>query len=153
MDPVLVRAAIPADLPALLVLDRAAPEAAHWSEVEYRGLFAEDTGRVTLVIEEDYVRGFIVGRNLGQEWEIENIVVAEAARRHGLGERLVGELLALARGCGVQALYLEVRESNGPARALYSKMGFVESGRRKAYYANPTEDAILYRLKLRSQGT
>ena len=141
----LIRAAIPADLPALLALDRAAPTAAHWIEAEYQRLFVADTGRVTLVIEEDYVRGFIIGRDLGSEWEIENVVVAEATRHRGMGERLVGEMLALARSRGAQAVFLEVRESNGPARALYSKWGFIESGRRNSYYKNPEEDALLYK--------
>jgi len=142
---VLVRAAIPADLPDLLALDRATPAAAHWSEAEYQRLFTEDTGHITLVIEEDYVQGFVVGRDLGPEWEIENIAVAEAVRRRGLGERLVRELLSLAGGRGAQGVFLEVRESNGPARALYSKMGFVETGRRESYYTNPEEDALLYK--------
>ena len=141
----LVRAAIPADLPDLLALDRATPAAAHWSEAEYQRLFTEDTGHITLVIEEDYVQGFVVGRDLGPEWEIENIAVAEAVRRRGLGERLVRELLSLASGRGAQGVFLEVRESNGPARALYSKMGFVETGRRESYYTNPEEDALLYK--------
>jgi ribosomal-protein-alanine N-acetyltransferase len=149
---VLVRAAIPADLPALLALDRAAPEAAHWSEAEYRRLFTEDTGHVTLVIERDYVEAFIVGRDLGPEWEIENIAVAGPARRRGLGERLVRELLSLASSRGAQSVFLEVRESNGAARGLYSKMGFVETGRRKAYYTNPEEDALLYK-KIVTAGT
>ena len=141
----LVRAAIPADLPDLLALDRATPAAAHWSEAEYQRLFTEDTGHITLVIEEDYVQGFVVARDLGPEWEIENIAVAEAVRRRGLGERLVRELLSLASGRGAQGVFLEVRESNGPARALYSKMGFVETGRRESYYTNPEEDALLYK--------
>lgn len=140
-----VRAAIPADIPSLLALDRAAPTAAHWSEAEYQRLFAADAGRVMLVIEGDYVQGFIIGRDLGPEWEIENIVVAEAARRRGMGKRLVGELLALAGTRGVHAVFLEVRESNRPARALYSKAGFIESGRRKSYYKHPEEDALLYK--------
>jgi len=143
-----VRAAIPADLPSLLALDRATPAAAHWSEKQYRRLFTEDTGKVTLVIEEDYVRGFIVACGLGPEWEIENIVVTQAARRSGLGERLVAQLLALAGARGARSIFLEVRESNGPARALYSKMGFTEIGRRRSYYRNPEEDALLYEKNL-----
>jgi len=139
-----LRAATPADLPTLLALDLAAPAAAHWSQAQYRRLFTEGTGTITLVIEEDYVRGFIVARGLGPEWEIENIVVAEAARRQGCGEQLVAELLTLARVRGAQSVFLEVRESNGPARALYSKMGFAEIGRRRSYYRNPEEDALLY---------
>jgi len=140
-----VRPARPADIPALLELDLGAPTAAHWVEAEYKRAFAEDARRVTLVIEEDCVQGFIVGRDLGQEWEVENIVVADAARRRGLGARLVSELLALARSQGAKAVSLEVRESNAPARALYSKSGFIESGRRKSYYKNPEEDALLYK--------
>jgi len=82
------------------------------------------------------------------EWEIENIVVAGPARRHGLGVRLVGELLRLARLRGTKAIFLEVRESNRAARALYEKCGFVVIGDRKGYYRNPDEAAIIYRLDL-----
>ncbi|HYN15128.1 MAG TPA: ribosomal protein S18-alanine N-acetyltransferase [Terriglobales bacterium] len=146
-----VRAATPADIPALLALDRGAPTAAHWSEADYLRLFSE-AGRVALVIEEDCVQGFIVGRDLGAEWEIENIVVASSAQRRGMGERMVRELLNLARNHGAQAVFLEVRESNRAARALYSKSGFVEGGRRKSYYGNPEEDAILYK-KIVTAGT
>jgi ribosomal-protein-alanine N-acetyltransferase len=136
-----VRPATPADLPALLALERGAPTAAHWKEADYQQLFAK--GRVTLVIEEDPVQGFIVARNLGPEWEIENMVIASEVQRGGLGMRLVQELLALAQAQGAQAVFLEVRESNRAARALYSKSGFVESGRRKSYYRNPDEDAVV----------
>ena len=81
-----------------------------------------------------------------REWEIENIAVAGPARRRGLGTRLLGELLDLARGRGADAVFLEVRESNHAARALYEKWAFLESGRRRGYYKDPEEDAILYRL-------
>ena len=137
-----VRAATPADLPALLALEGDSAAAAHWSEAEYRRLFAE-AARVVLVIEEDSVQGFIVGRDLGPEWEIENIVVASSGQRRGLGTRLVQKLLDLARSRGAQVVFLEVRESNSAARALYSKSGFVETGRRNSYYRNPEEDALV----------
>ena len=139
-----VRVATPADLPALLALESSAVSAAHWSEAEYHRLLAE-AGRAVLLIEEDAVQGFIVGRDLGPEWEIENIVIAGSEQRHGLGSRLVEELLSLARRRGAQAVFLEVRESNRAARALYSRMGFTESGRRKSYYRNPEEDALVCR--------
>jgi ribosomal-protein-alanine N-acetyltransferase len=140
-----VRLATPADLPALLALDRGASAAAHWSEADYQRLLAEAAGRVTMVIEEDHVQGFIVGRGLGPEWEIENIVIASPAQRRGLGTRLVQEWLDLAQTQGAQAVFLEVRESNRAARTFYSKLGFVESGRRKSYYRNPEEDALMYK--------
>ena len=139
-----VRAAIPADIPALLALDRAVPTAAHWSETDYRRLFADASGRGALVIEDGSVQGFIVGRDLGPEWELENIVVASSAQHRGLGTRMVTEFFKIARAGGAQAIFLEVRESNRAARALYSKLGFIESGRRKSYYQGPDEDAVLY---------
>ncbi len=146
-----VRSATAADLPALLALEGGSAGAAHWSEAQYDRLFAE-AGRVILVIEESSVQGFIVGRDLGPEWEIENIVVASSVQRRGLGTRLVQELLDLARNRGAQAVFLEVRESNRAARALYSKSGFVETGRRRGYYRNPEEDALVCK-KLFSQVT
>jgi ribosomal-protein-alanine N-acetyltransferase len=93
------------------------------------------------------VVGFIVGRQLDDEWEIENIAVTGTARRHGLGSRLVGELLSLVRSHGGKSVLLEVRESNGAARSLYEKWGFLEVGRRKMYYQNPPEDALVLKFK------
>jgi len=137
-----VRPATSADLSALLALEGGSAAAAHWNEAEYHRLFAE-AGRAVLVIEEDAVQGFIVGRDLGPEWEIENVVVVSSMQRRGLGSRLVQELLDLARSRGAQAVFLEVRESNRAARALYSKSGFVETGRRRGYYKSPEEDALV----------
>ena len=103
--------------------------------------------RVALIIEaESAVQGFLVARVVDTEWEIENIAVSGPARRRGLGTRLLGEFLDWARGEGALAVFLEVRESNRAARALYEKWAFVESGRRPRYYREPEEDAIIYRL-------
>ena len=121
--------------------------AAQWSDEHYRALFAAGPERVALVIEEEAVVGFVVARVAGGEWELENIAVAGAARRRGLGTRLLGELLDRARARGAQAVFLEVRESNQAARALYEKWAFVESGRRRRYYRDPEEDAVVYRFQ------
>ena len=139
-----VRPATLSDLPALLALEAGSATAAHWSENEYRRLLGE-AAHVVLVIGEDALQGFVVGRELGAEWEIENVVVARPLQRRGLATQLVQELLGLARSRGAAAVYLEVRESNRAARALYSKLGFREAGRRKSYYGSPEEDAVVYR--------
>jgi ribosomal-protein-alanine N-acetyltransferase len=131
----------------MLDLERRAVTAAHWKEQDYQRLFQPGGGRLALVLEEEgEVSGFVVGRDLGEEWEIENVAVAGPARRRGLGTRLVGELLDHARARGARSVYLEVRESNRAARALYEKWAFVEGGRRKSYYRAPEEDALVYRL-------
>jgi ribosomal-protein-alanine N-acetyltransferase len=144
---VTIRPATSDDIPRLLALERHAATAAHWAEADYRQLFvAEARERLALVLEEAEIVAFIVARGVGAEWEIENVAVAGAARRRGLGARLLGELLNRLRARGVESVFLEVRESNRAARALYEKWAFVESGRRAAYYRAPAEDAIQYRL-------
>jgi [ribosomal protein S18]-alanine N-acetyltransferase len=148
---VIVRLATPADIPAMLVLEKDADAAAHWSRAQYEQIFlrAGDPSRLTLVIGEDAaLRGFLVARQIDDEFEIENIAVAGSVRQRGLGTRLVGELVAVASHQGGKAVFLEVRESNRAARALYEKCGFREIGHRKRYYQSPEEAAVLYRLDL-----
>jgi ribosomal-protein-alanine N-acetyltransferase len=142
-----IRRATAADIPDLMALENRAATAAHWSMKQYETAFSgKPPYRVVLVLEEASVQAFIAGRTLDKEWEIENIIVAEPVRRRGLGARLLGEFLDLARARGADAVFLEVRESNLAARRLYEKWAFVESGRRKLYYREPEEDAIVYQL-------
>jgi ribosomal-protein-alanine N-acetyltransferase len=146
-----IRTAIRDDFPALLSLERAAGSAAHWTEAAYGRVFDPDAPRrIALVADDGAVRAFLVARAAGGEWEIENVVVAEPARRQGLGSSLVRHLLALATQDAADAVWLEVRESNAAARALYLRCGFRETGRRRGYYSDPEEDAVLYELVLGS---
>ncbi len=147
-----IRPAIAADIPALRAIEAQAGTAAHWSDEQYQALFRPEPRRLVLVLEEGGVLGFLVARPIGVEWELENIAVAEAARRRGLGAALLGRLLELIREEGGESLYLEVRESNLAARALYEKWGFAQAGLRRGYYDHPVEDAILYRLPLPNSG-
>ena len=139
-----LRPATPADLPAIMAIEKSAPTAAHWSAAQYRGLSI--TNRIVLVVEDGSVQGFAIARDLGLEWEIENIVVVASVRRRGLGTRLMAQLLDLARSRGAHAVFLEVRESDKGARTMYEKCGFLAAGRRKSYYAQPNEDAIVYKF-------
>jgi ribosomal-protein-alanine N-acetyltransferase len=144
----LIRPATAADIPAMMRLVNHSATAAHWLREQYERVFGEQTPRrVALVIEEAAaLQGFLVAHAVADEWEIENIAVAGAARRRGLGTRLLGEFLKLASGEGATAVFLEVRESNRAACLLYEKWSFEESGRRPGYYTQPQEDAIVYRL-------
>jgi len=134
----------------MLAIEKHAATAAHWSIEQYEALFRA-SGQIALIVQEEtqqekaQVQGFIIARAIGVEWEIENIALAGPARRRGLGTRLLGEFLDLARAQGAEAVFLEVRESNRAARALYEKWSFMRSGRRQKYYKDPEEDAILYR--------
>ncbi len=145
-----IRAAIAADIPAMMALERKTAMAAHWMRAEYERIFAVgQTPRVALVVEEGRdVLGFLVARALGPEWEIENVAVAASVRRRGLGLQLLCEFLQLARSRGATIIFLEVRESNVAARRLYDKAAFLLVGRRPSYYNHPVEDALVYRCEL-----
>jgi ribosomal-protein-alanine N-acetyltransferase len=131
-----------------MAIEKHAVTASHWSAEQYEAAFSS-TGakRIALVIDEEgVVKGFLVARAVEHQWEIENIAVAGPARRRGLGTRLLSEFLDLARKRGAQTVFLEVRDSNVAARALYEKWAFVEAGRRARYYRDPEEDAVIYRF-------
>jgi [ribosomal protein S18]-alanine N-acetyltransferase len=152
----------------MLKIERLCPTAAHWSEQKYQELFQTDEGepgRFALVLEEiaecserglataPNRVGFLVARRLHPDWELENIVVSPDFRRKGLATQLLTALLTRACETNSDSVFLEVRESNYDARALYGRLGFAESGRRKLYYSNPPEDAVLYRLSLSHPST
>ena len=150
----------------MMDLEQQSPAAGHWSRQEYEGLFAiardqqrfersawvvEDETRVPRESASSEAHGifaFLVAHRVDADWELENIVVAGAARRRGVGARLLGEFVAHVRSERGSGIFLEVRESNQSARALYRKLGFEEAALRKSYYSNPPEDAILCRLSL-----
>lgn len=153
MKIVLMRHATSDDLPEIKALELETDTAAHWAEREYDALFAaEAPARVALVAAEeraeDGIAGFVIARCDLDNWEIENVVVAEGKRRRGVGGELIRELLLLARERGATSVLLEVRESNLAARILYEKLGFSEIGRRSNYYREPAEDGLLLRSSL-----
>ena len=160
-----IRTATPADIPAMLELERQSATAAHWTEVQYQQVFqSPESGpsqRLALVIDEDHDEGseprskrefrliaFLIANHLGSEWELENVVVESTFRRKGVGTALLNEFLTRAHAINSESVFLEVRESNQAARALYAKWGFEQAGRRQGYYNNPPEAAILYRRSL-----
>lgn len=142
------------DVAEMTHLERGSRTAAHWSDQQYQDLFATvpaSPQRLILVaVEEESlaVAGFLIARHVSVEWELENVVVAAEARGKGIATRLLADLLSRAQMSKSETVFLEVRESNTPARRLYEKIGFVETGRRKLYYANPLEGAVLYRKTL-----
>ncbi|MDE3053956.1 MAG: ribosomal protein S18-alanine N-acetyltransferase [Gemmatimonadota bacterium] len=93
----------------------------------------------------DRVLGYVVAIFAADEGEIANLAVAPDAQGRGLGGGLLDAALAEAERRGARVLYLEVRESNHAARALYRSRRFEEAGRRRGYYRRPVEDALLLR--------
>ena len=97
---------------------------------------------------EQRILGYVVALLLFDEAEIVNLAVAPSARRRGMGGLLLDRMSADLASDGVETLYLDVRESNSSARALYASRSFQEVGRRRGYYRHPTEDALLLKRTL-----
>jgi [ribosomal protein S18]-alanine N-acetyltransferase len=132
------------DLPEVDRIQAVSPEASHWKPEDYlecESLVAECEGRVA---------GFAVARLLPpDEVEILNVATPVEVRRRGIGRALLQALIKLPG----QVLFLEVRESNVAARALYESAGFAELGRRKGYYpgldfsTGSREDAVVMKMQ------
>jgi ribosomal-protein-alanine N-acetyltransferase len=101
-----------------------------------------------VVTVDQQIVGYGVMSVVVDECHLLNICIDPGWQRLGLGRRLVERLLQLGRQHGAEAAYLEVRESNRPARRLYRQIGFVEVGQRRDYYPaiGGREDALLLTL-------
>jgi len=130
------------DIPAVCAIEQAVFADA-WSEQTVTDSFESPFGVWMVVRGEDGVPvAYLGGMCIAGEAEIYRVAAHPEHRRQGLGEQLVRALAAMN---GVDAIFLEVRRSNAPARALYEKCGFTVCGERKNYYEHPTEDAVLMR--------
>jgi ribosomal-protein-alanine N-acetyltransferase len=94
------------------------------------------------------VVGVLQWRQVEPEAEILDLAVAQANRRQGHATFLLERFLQLAAKNGIREVFLEVRESNAAAIALYTNFGFSRSGRRPNFYNHPTEAALLLKRKL-----
>lgn len=93
----------------------------------------------------DPAGGFVLARVAADEAEILTLAVMPDCQRRGYAEGLLARAMLEAAQRGARSLVLEVAVDNAPARALYAKGGFVEVGRRRAYYPSG-QDALILRL-------
>ena len=123
-----------------------------WSQSQLLAHLEHPRGISLGVFAPDLV-GFILLSTLFDEAELLQIAVLPEYRGEGLAQQLLSAASSLFESSQITRLMLEVRESNTAARSLYKGFGFIEDGRRKAYYAplEPTmdrEDALLLSLAL-----
>jgi ribosomal-protein-alanine N-acetyltransferase len=81
--------------------------------------------------------GFAIFQVIAPEAEILTIAVTPAAQSQGLGAALLDKVIEQAMAAGARHLFLEVAADNAPARALYARAGFGQTGLRRGYYARP----------------
>lgn len=136
--PILVRPMREQDLPEVESIQLAQPSAAQWRVQEYlsqRSWIAESEGRIS---------GYLVTREIASdEVEILNLAVRPDRTRQGVASCLLKQLEVGP----YRTVYLEVRESNFAARALYESLGYRQCGVRPQYYRNPDEDGIVMAMQ------
>jgi ribosomal-protein-alanine acetyltransferase len=160
-----IRQATRNDIQAMEELKRESPTSSNWSNEHYESLFRNTTpelSRYVVLVAEDPsesisatvsaptppIVAYLVAHCVDPDWELQYIVVAKKSRRRNLATLLLNELIEHARSNNADAIFLEVRESNQSARALYRKMGFKETRIRKGYYSDTAEGGIDCRLEL-----
>ena len=143
-----IRSFRPSDTPSISEILQAATEAAQWPPESYAKL-ASSPGGIFLVCESStHAIGFLAARHIADETEILNIAVHPAFRRQGVASALLLAVFNSFPGSAVSRVFLELRESNLAARALYEHHGFVPAGTRKSYYRDPVEHALCMQKKL-----
>ena len=116
-----------------------------WSENSVASELNNKLSLWLVCVDENSVAGYIGSQTVMGETDMMNVAVHPDHRRKGIAECLVNELVEQLKALESHSLTLEVRASNMPAISLYGKQGFLEVGRRKNYYRNPKEDALILR--------
>jgi ribosomal-protein-alanine N-acetyltransferase len=142
-----IRPAVLADASVLVAIERRS-FGDPWSEASFREALDSSWTFVLVAQTGRGVAGYLVAREAAGTGEVLNLAVAPEFRRRGIGGALLQAGLAAFRRTQVDEVFLEVRESNTSARALYARHGFRPVGQRSAYYRNPKEDALVLRLEL-----
>ena len=115
-----------------------------WGEGEIRSHLGASTALTLLCYDEaDRAIGYLFGSCLPPEGEVYRVAVLPKARKCGVGRFILLSFLDILQRRGADVCFLEVRESNTAARALYASVGFCPVGLRKNYYKNPTEHALV----------
>ena len=152
-----LRPAVASDLGAILALERTTDKAPHWTPAAYAAIVEDhDSHRCLVLAEHDRaLAGFAVALarlapddTVGCIAELESVVVAADARRVGIGRALCEAVCDWCRSQGAAEIVLEVRAASAGAIALYSGLGFEQTGRRPRYYRHPEDDAVVMRLRL-----
>ncbi len=114
-----------------------------WSYEAFLKTLSDENYIVMIAKEADALLGYCVLLCTGEEADITNVCTAPEARGKGVATGMLTALMEAGKSRGVTEFFLEVRESNAPARSLYTKLGFEEIGLRKNYYEEPKEHAVL----------
>lgn len=139
------------DLDEVVAIERAS-FTLPWSRGAF--LYEMEQNRVArcwVIRADERVVGYVCLWEIGDEVHVTNIAIRPESRRRGLGRTLLANVLEDARHRQLRVVGLEVRPSNQEALGLYESFGFKVVGRRKGYYYDTGEDALVMELRLEAQ--
>ena len=119
-----------------------------WSRELFLDEFRKSYSVIFGLVEQSTLIAYNVSNIIGDDLHILSIAVHPSRRRLGLGRALLRKVIAEAAQRGLHQIHLEVRASNSAAISLYQDAGFCEVGRRRGYYSDNGEDALLFTLSL-----
>lgn len=146
------RSATPDDLDAIMALEKAAFPTDAWSTAMMAEELTSPYGQYFVSESAGRIIGYGGVRSAqgSPDADIQTIALDAAVRGQGRGRELLTVLLQTAVGRGAREVFLEVRDDNPVAAALYRSEGFTEVGRRPRYYQPDDVDAIVMKLDLLS---
>ncbi|MFR8255100.1 MAG: ribosomal protein S18-alanine N-acetyltransferase [Ruthenibacterium sp.] len=141
-----VRRMCPGDIPAAAAIEAVVPDG--WSARAISEYAAMDASRCFVAASGQGVCGFAAFTCAAGEANLDALSVAAHTRRCGVARALLDAAFRDLREEGAACIFLEVRTQNAPARALYTSLGFTQTGVRKGFYKNPADDAVLMKKPL-----
>ena len=114
-----------------------------WSYRDVVDLISTEGAMCFSAVDNGRVVAYVLGRIIPPEGEIYRVAVRPEYRRRGIAYRLLDFAMKTSRGAGLECAFLEVRSQNTAAISLYTAYGFTEVGRRRDYYKDPKDDAIV----------
>jgi len=143
-----IRSAVLADVEALVEIEQRTNSAPWCSSHIYEGV-EQQQAIIVEQAETNKIQAYLIGQEVSDEASLLHIIVDKQSQSKGIGRQLLMHWLAALSG-DVKKVWLEVRESNKAAQALYEKLSFTRQGVRKKYYrtmvSDQKEDAIIYCL-------
>ncbi|HEX7311328.1 MAG TPA: ribosomal protein S18-alanine N-acetyltransferase [Gaiellaceae bacterium] len=114
-----------------------------WSRSMFAGELAKPASLCLGAFEDDRLAGYLITSRYVDAWHVMNIAVNPSFRRRGIATALLERLFELTDDGGRRGYTLEVRVSNNGAIKLYERLGFTARGKRRGYYTDNREDALV----------
>jgi ribosomal-protein-alanine N-acetyltransferase len=146
-EQLIIRPMRSADLPGVMSIERVS-YTMPWSEATFQGLLRRSDADMFIAEIDAELVGYAAFWAVIDQGELGNLAVTPEWRQQSIASSLLARVVERAVERKVRELFLEVRISNASARQLYTKYGFREVGRRKNYYLEPTEDALVMQKTL-----